>query len=103
MLKHIVLFTLGDFASGEAKCEQLALIKRELEALPALIPALHSLEVHYNENPAESYDFGLVAVVDSLATLPEYADHPEHVRVAREFIKPYLKARACIDYTEPTA
>lgn len=99
MLKHIVLFSLQDFDTKEAKQAQLALIKQELEALPRLIPALHSLEVVFNENPAEAYDFALTALVDSMVTLPEYADHPEHIRVARDFIKPYVKARACVDFT----
>lgn len=99
MLKHIVLFSLVDFESPEAKATQIATMKRELEALPELIPALRSLTVFLNENSAEAFDFGLEAIVDSLETLPEYADHPEHIRVAREHIKPYIKARACVDFT----
>lgn len=99
MLKHIVLFSLVDFDTSEAKQAQLSIIKQELEALPSLIPALHSLEVALNENPAESYDFALTAVVDSLETLPDYANHPEHIRVAQTVIKPYVRARACVDFS----
>lgn len=99
MLKHIVLFSLKDFPNEAARSAQLARIKEELEALPALIPALHSLSVYYNENPAEAYDFALEAVVDDLGRLSEYAEHPEHIRVAKEHIKPYVASRACVDFT----
>lgn len=98
MLKHIVLFSLVDFDTPELRHEQLQLIKRELEALPELIPSLDALSVHFNENPAEDYDLLLEALVQDLSALESYAQHPEHLRVARECIKPYLKARACVDY-----
>lgn len=99
MLKHIVLFKLKTFASLQDKQRQLELIKKELEALPSLIPAIEELQVSFNENPNEAYDFMLETAVASLEDLPKYADHPEHVRVAQEYIKPYLEARACVDIT----
>lgn len=98
MLRHIVLFSLVDFPSSEAKHAQLTRIKSELEALPACISELRSLKVFFNENPDEAYDFVLEAELDSLACLSIYAQHPEHQRVAREYIKPYVKARACVDF-----
>lgn len=99
MLKHVVLFSLIDFETPQKRQAQLQKIKTELEALPALIPSLSTLEVFINENADESYDFMLEAIVPSLQELPAYANHPEHVRVATEYIKPYAKARACVDYT----
>lgn len=98
MLRHVVLFSLQDFANEEEKVRQLFVIKRELEALPSLIPSLHALRVFFNQNPAETYDFLLEADVESLEELSLYANHPEHIRVANDFIKPYIKARACVDY-----
>ncbi len=99
MLHHIVLFALEGFDSSEHKATHLAQVKEALEGLPALIPALRGMSVELNENASEAFDFALCAQVDSLATLPDYADHPEPQRLVRELIKPYLKARACIDYT----
>ncbi len=101
MLKHIVLFSLQDFESKEAKDQQLDLIKRELEALPALIPALRGLHVYFNENPQEDFDFALEALVEDMEALKAYAEHPEHLRVARQHIKPYVRARACVDFSLP--
>lgn len=99
MLQHIVLFALEGFDSPEHKANHIAKIKEALERLPNLIPALHSMRVDLNENAAEAIDFALVAEVANLDTLPDYANHPEHQRVVLELIKPYLKTRACIDYT----
>lgn len=99
MLKHIVLFKLKSFPTSEEKYAQLIRIKEELEALPALIPAIEKMQVFLNENPNESFDFMLETEVESLEALLSYANHPEHIRVAVEHIKPYVEARACIDYT----
>lgn len=100
MLNHVVLFAFDGFESAEHKASHLAEIKAQLEALPSCISALHDMRVVLNENPAESYDLMLTAVVDSLATLPDYAGHPEHVRVVVDYIKPYLRQRACVDFSE---
>lgn len=99
MLNHVVLFSFEGFASHEVKQQHLERTRQELEALPALIPALRALSAVLNENPSEAFDLMLTATVDSLDTLPEYATHPEHVRVVDEYIRPYLKARASVDFT----
>lgn len=99
MLKHVVLFSLDGFETQEEKLIVLAKIKVELERLPESISALRSMKVSVNENPKESYDFMLEALVGSIEALPLYADHPDHVEVVRSLIKPYLKARACVDYS----
>lgn len=99
MLQHIVLFALEGFDSPEHKVTHISKIKEALEGLPHIIPALHSMSVVINENAAEPIDFALHAEVDSLASLPDYANHPEHQRIVQELIKPYIKTRACIDYT----
>lgn len=99
MLNHIVMFALEGFTDQEHRQRHLALIKTELEGLLHTIPALRGMNVAINENPQESYDLILISQVDSLDTLSEYAQHPEHVRIATELIRPYLKARACVDYT----
>lgn len=99
MLKHVVLFALEGFVSPEAKAAHLEQIKKALEALPDRIPALRRMVVHLNQNPREAYDFVLEAYLDSLDELSLYADHPDHLEIVRELIKPHVRARACIDYT----
>ena len=99
MLRHIVLFKLKPFNNEEDKLRQLNLIKSELEALQGLIPAINFMRVYINENPAEDFDFMLETEVASIEDLPKYAEHPEHIRVAYQYIKPYADRRACVDFT----
>ena len=99
MLRHIVLFKLKHFDNEEDKLRQLNLIKSELEVLQSLIPAINFMRVYINENPAEDFDFMLETEVASIEDLPKYAEHPEHISVASQYIKPYAERRACVDFT----
>lgn len=98
MLHHIVLFAFDGFTSDAEKAAHLQSIKKELEVLPSSIPALNALEVFINENPNEQYDLMLEARVSDMDALNAYANHPDHQRIVRELIKPYLRSRACVDY-----
>lgn len=99
MLRHVVLFKLKPFDNEEDKLKQLNLIKSELEALQDLIPVINFMRVYINENPAEDFDFMLETEVASIENLPKYVEHPEHIRVASQYIKPYAERRACVDFT----
>lgn len=68
-----------------------------LMALPGIIPVLRSMEVGLNQNPAESWDVVLTAVVDKMEDVPLYANHPAHVSAA-SIVKPHAAGRACVDY-----
>lgn len=96
MLKHIVMFR---FKGDEAERKQTAIeFSESLIPLVGIIDALKSIEVGINENPAEQFDLVLTAVVDSIDTLPLYAEHPDHLAaVAR--VKARIDRRACVDYT----
>lgn len=95
MTKHIVMFKLQ--GTDEA-CREAALrFKAALEALPAQIDVLQSIEVGLNENPAEDWDVVLTAVVPTLADVATYAQHPAHVAAAA-IIKDVKQQRACVDY-----
>lgn len=96
MVKHIVTFKF----SGTAEERNAASLrfKDALMALPAQIECLQSMEVGINENPAESWDLVLVAVVPTLADVDVYAKHPAHVAAAG-LVKPQIESRACVDFT----
>ncbi len=102
MFRHIVLFAFDDskFASKAEKEKQLTKIKTALEALVQTIDCLSELKVYFNENPDEAYDFMLEAYLPTAEDLPTYALHPEHLKVAKELVKPYLKSRACVDFNQ---
>lgn len=95
MVKHIVTFKLtGTDAERSAVAESF---KAALEALPDQIDVLRSIEVGINQNPAESWDVVLTAIVDSLADVDVYAKHPAHVAAAG-LLAGHKADRACVDY-----
>lgn len=95
MVKHIVTFKLKGSPS-----ERLELAQRFRDALvelPSKIDVLKSIEVGLNQNPAETYDVVLTAVVSTLDEVGIYAKHPAHVAAAG-IIGGHVEVRACVDY-----
>ena len=95
MVKHIVSFKLtGTDAERREVAEKF---KAALLALPEQIEVLRSMEVGINENPAETWDVVLTAVVDTMADVEVYAKHPAHVTAAG-LLAGHKGERACVDY-----
>lgn len=95
MVKHIVTFQLQ--GSKEERLEVAKKFKAALEALPAVIEPLQSIEVGLNENPAEDWDVVLTAIVPTMADVEVYAKHPAHVAAAG-LLAGHKRSRACVDY-----
>lgn len=98
MIRHIVMFKLKEFENAEAKQAKLNEIKERLEALIDKIEVLKSIHVDFNCNPAETWDLILTTELASLDDVNAYANHPEHVAVAKGIIGPVKADRACVDY-----
>lgn len=95
MVKHIVSFKLtGTPEERRAVAEKF---KAALEALPAVIEPLQSIEVGINQNPAETWDVVLTAIVPTMADVEVYAKHPAHVAAAG-LLAGHKADRACVDY-----
>ena len=96
MVKHIVTFKFsGSEVERREACDKFA---AALMALPEQIDCLESMEVGINENPAESWDLVLTAIVPTMADVEVYAKHPAHVAAAG-LVKPQIEGRACVDYS----
>ena len=95
MVKHIVSFKLT--GTPEERKEVALKFKVALEALPEQIEVLRSMEVGINENPNETWDVVLTAVVDTMADVDVYAKHPAHVAAA-SLLAGHKDSRACVDY-----
>lgn len=98
MVRHIVMFKLKEFASQVEKENKMKEIKENLEALINKIDILRKIEVKFNCNPAETWDIILITELDNLNDVNTYANHPEHVAVAKGIIGPVKADRACVDY-----
>ena len=95
MYKHVVTFK---FKGTPEERKNISLkFKDALEALPAQIPQLKSIEVGINSNPSETWDLVLTACADSLDDIAIYSAHPAH-QEAVKIIAPYKEMRACVDY-----
>ncbi|MFA5308971.1 MAG: Dabb family protein [Dehalococcoidales bacterium] len=98
MIKHIVMWTLQDFAENATRQENALKIKRLLEGLKGKAGNVRSLEVGVNINgSAAAYDIVLCAEFDSIQDLNAYQKHPEHLRVG-EFIGKVRLDRKVVDY-----
>ena len=95
MVKHIVSFKLS--GSKEVRLETAKKFKEALEALPAIIEPLQSIEVGINVNPCEDWDVVLTAILPTMSDVDVYAKHPAHVAAA-SLLAGHKEARACVDY-----
>ena len=95
MVKHIVTFKLTGTADERRHVAEQ--FKEALLKLPQTIDVLESIEVGINENPAESWDVVLTAIVTTMADVEVYAKHPAHVAAAG-LLAGHKEMRACVDY-----
>lgn len=99
---HLVTFTWRPDVTND---DVVAVIEG-LTSLPAQIPELLTYSFGPDLGLREgNADFAVAAVLDSPESLPAYLDHPEHVRILKEFIAPLIASRQAvqIDVPEGTA
>lgn len=95
MVKHIILWTLKE----ECNTDQVKNgIKKNLEGLLGVVPGLLEIEVVTEKLPSSNADVMLYSVFENYDALKGYAVHPEHVKVADTFVRPFTKQRSCIDF-----
>lgn len=100
MVKHVILWQLKDGLSDSEKAEIKTGIKIGLEALQGKIPGLVQIRVETNPLESSNADVMLDSSFENEEALKGYAVHPEHVAVADGKVRPYVKARVCMDYED---
>ena len=95
MVKHIVMFKLT--GTPEERRQVAESFRDALLALPSQIDVLRSMEVGINDNPAETWDVVLTAIVDTMDDVAVYANHPAHVAAA-SLLAGHKADRGCVDY-----
>ncbi len=95
MVKHIVTFKLK--GNAQERKELSEKFKNALLQLPNEIDVLQSMEVGLNQNPNETWDVVLTAIVGNMEEVSIYAKHPAHVAAAG-IIGGKVESRACVDY-----
>lgn len=93
MIRHIVLLKWADSATDEQK----QAVSDGLGRLPGLIDELKRYDLGADAGISEgNHDFAIVAEFDDADGFAAYRDHPEHLKVIAERIKPILAGRAAV-------
>ena len=98
MVKHIVFYDHVDGLTSEEKFENVMRIKSALEGLNGIIPGLEELKVFSNLLDSSNTDIVLYSIFENQEALKAYKDHPEHVKVAVNVVRPRVKNRRCADF-----
>lgn len=73
-------------------------MKEQLEGLVGKVPGLLSLQFVAEPIPSSTHDIALVSTLEKEEDIAVYATHPEHVKVADTYVRPFVTERACLDY-----
>lgn len=98
MIHHVVLLRW----TAAATPAQVDAAGAALRGMLGKIPEVHA--VSFGPNQAESrneYTHALLVVVDDMAAVKRYTDHPHHVHVAKTFLLPIREARLAVDFEVP--
>lgn len=98
MVKHVILWKLKEELSDAKKAVIRENMKRELEGLRGRVPGLLDITIRINPLATSNAEVMLDSTLESEEALKGYAVHPEHVKVADNFVRPYTQVRMCMDY-----
>ena len=94
-VRHVVTFA---FRPGTTAAEVAAVTER-IVALPAAIPEIREYHVGPDLGINEgNHQYAVVADFATEADYLVYRDHPAHVAVITERIRPILESRAAVQY-----
>ncbi len=98
MVHHIVMWKFKPEIEESKKPELKKAMKENLESLVGKVPGL--LTAAFVETPLTSstHDMALVTTLEKAEDVAAYGKHPEHVKVADTYVRPYVTERACLDY-----
>lgn len=98
MVRHIVSYNYGEGFTEEENRANAVKMKEELEALKGVIDGLVSIQLLTLPLDSAQADLLLDSVFVDEAALKAYMIHPEHVRVADHYVRPYISNRKCLDF-----
>lgn len=98
MVTHIVTWKFKDEITEDQKPMLKKAMAKNLEGLVGKVPGLLTLKFVAEMLPTSTHDIALVATLNSAEDILVYAKHPDHVKVADTYVRPFVKDRACLDY-----
>ena len=98
MVKHVIIWTLKDEYDENQKLQIKKDIKQGLEGLKGQIPGLINITVNIDNLESSNTDLMLDSEFEDFDALKGYSVHPEHVKIANTFVRPYTAIRSCFDF-----
>lgn len=95
MITHVVNFRWKDGTTTE----HVAAITAALDTLPAAVPSIRS----YRHGPDVgtsngNFDYAIVATFDDVDGWRQYDEHPVHVAVRTDVVRPHIADRAAVQF-----
>ncbi|MCI8508338.1 MAG: Dabb family protein [Lachnospiraceae bacterium] len=100
MVKHVILWQLKEDLTKQEKYDVKKKMKEHLEALVGVVPGLINLKIVTEGMESSNADVMLDSRLESAEALKGYQVHPEHVKTADTYVRPYAAVRLCMDYEE---
>ena len=98
MVKHVILWQLKDELTEEEKVIIKKEMKESLEGLVGKIPGLMEMKIQTEALASSNAEVMLDSTFEDETALKVYVTHPEHVAVADGKVRPFTKARFCLDF-----
>lgn len=98
MVHHIVMWNFKPEIEEGQKENLKKAMEENLCALVGKVPGLLTVEFVSNPISSSTHDIALVTTLEKAEDIAVYATHPEHVKVADTYVRPYVTNRACLDY-----
>ena len=100
MVHHMVMWRFKEEIEDSRKPELLEAMEENLKGLVGKVPGLLTVEFIKKPIPSSTHDMSLVTTLEKPEDVAVYGSHPEHVKVADTYVRPYVTDRACLDYED---
>lgn len=98
MILHLVTFSWRPEVTNDDVVAVIEALSSMPERIPELLSYRFGPDLGLRQGNAH---FAVAAVLESAETLPAYLDHPEHVRIVKEFIAPLIATRQAVQIEIP--
>ena len=101
MVHHIVMWKFKPEIEEERKPELKKAMAEHLKSLVGKVPGLLQWNLwssHFLPSIMECV--ALVTTLEKAEDVAIYGAHPEHVKVADTYVRPFVTERACLDYED---
>lgn len=98
MVRHVVMWNFRPEIKEDEKAGLKKDMNENLSKLAGKIEGLLSVSFIEEPKPGSTHEIALVTEHESQEAVMYYASHPEHVKTADTYVRPYTCERACLNY-----